>query len=63
MIKVNDRDMNFNGTVKELLIALNINQNSCAVLVNGDIVKRENLEDFYLKEGDHVEIVSFVGGG
>ncbi|AIS52017.1 thiamine biosynthesis protein ThiS [Thermoanaerobacter kivui] len=63
MIKVNDKEMDFNGSVKELLLSLGLNLNACAVLVNGEIVKRESWEDFRLKDGDFVEIVSFVGGG
>jgi len=35
----------------------------CAVLINGDIVKKENISNVDLKSGDDVEIISFVGGG
>ena len=34
-----------------------------AVVVNGEIVKKEKWESFLPAEGDEVEIVSFVGGG
>lgn len=31
--------------------------------VNGDIVRAQFWEDTTLKEGDRIELVSFVGGG
>lgn len=63
MIKVNDKQMDFNGTLAELIVNLSLNADTCAILVNGDIVKKENWNKTYLKEGDYVEVVSFVGGG
>lgn len=63
MIKVNDLDIDFEGSIYELIEKLNLNPEVCVVLVNGSIVKRECWKDFYLKENDCVEIVSFVGGG
>jgi len=45
------------------LLSLNLNPQVCAVLVNGEIVKKELWENLLLKDGDYVEIVSFVGGG
>lgn len=63
LIRVNDKEMEFCGNVLELLLSLNLNPQVCAVLVNGEIVKKEMWENFMLKDGDYVEIVSFVGGG
>ena len=63
MIRVNDEEMEFCGNVLELLLSLNLNPQVCAVLVNGEIVKKELWENLLLKDGDYVEIVSFVGGG
>lgn len=63
MIKVNDVDLDFEGSVYSLIEKLNLNPEVCAVLVNGSIVKKEYWKSFYLKENDYVEIVSFVGGG
>jgi thiamine biosynthesis protein ThiS len=34
-----------------------------AVEVNLDVIRRDKLDDRILREGDRVEIVSFVGGG
>jgi len=50
-------------TVAELLKELNIESRGVAVEVNMRIIKRGEFEDFRLKDGDSVEIVSFVGGG
>jgi sulfur carrier protein len=50
-------------TVAELLQALSIRDGRVAVEVNLDVVARESRERFALKDGDQVEIVSFVGGG
>ncbi|WP_082054577.1 sulfur carrier protein ThiS [Caldicellulosiruptor morganii] len=63
LIRVNDREMEFCGTIMELLLSVNLNPETCAVLVNGEIVKKNEWESFVLKDGDYVEIVSFVGGG
>lgn len=63
VIRVNDKEMEFCGNILELVLSLNLNPKVCAVLVNGEIVKKENWESFVLKDGDYVEIVSFVGGG
>ncbi|ADL41674.1 thiamine biosynthesis protein ThiS [Caldicellulosiruptor obsidiansis OB47] len=63
MIRVNDKEMEFCGNVLELLLSLNLNPQVCAVLVNGEIVKKKLWENLLLKDGDYVEIVSFVGGG
>lgn len=63
MIRVNDEEIQFNGTIMELIISLNLCPGTCAVLINGQIVKKEDWDSYYLKNDDYVEIVSFVGGG
>ncbi len=51
------------GTVRELLDELGVKARAVAVEVNLSIVGKKDFETFPLKEGDHVEIVNFVGGG
>ncbi|ADQ07984.1 thiamine biosynthesis protein ThiS [Caldicellulosiruptor hydrothermalis 108] len=63
LIRVNDKEMEFCGNILDLVLSLNLNPKTCAVLVNGEIVKKNDWESFVLKDGDYVEIVSFVGGG
>lgn len=40
-----------------------INPDSVIVLLNDNIIKKNNLKDIILQENDSLEIVKFVGGG
>jgi sulfur carrier protein len=51
------------GTVSELLGELKIVPGRVAVEVNLSVIKKAEHETYRLKDGDIVEIVSFVGGG
>jgi sulfur carrier protein len=50
-------------TVMGLLEFLKIQQQRVAVELNMEIVKKDRYSSTALKEGDSVEIVSFMGGG
>lgn len=50
-------------TISGLLEELKLVQGRVAVEVNLSVIKRAEHETFRLKDGDIVEIVSFVGGG
>ncbi|MBI4746384.1 MAG: sulfur carrier protein ThiS [Deltaproteobacteria bacterium] len=50
-------------TVEELLSQLNICKERVAVELNLDIAPKGRFDDTILKDGDRIEIVSFVGGG
>lgn len=54
-------------SVKELLTSLenewNIDLKGAVVLVNDDIIKKDNWEEFQIKENTEVEVLSFVSGG
>lgn len=50
-------------TISELLKELGIDNQRIAVEVNREIVRKALYREFYLKDGDVVEIVNFVGGG
>ncbi len=63
IIYVNDKEINFEGNIKELLKFFNYKPEGIAVLVNGEILKREYWETYKLKEKDYIEIVTLVGGG
>jgi sulfur carrier protein len=65
-------NIKLNGKIKEvedscnlqkLLQTLNVNIDYLAVELNGNIVESDSYEQTELKEGDKLEIVSFVGGG
>lgn len=50
-------------TITALLEELGIQIDRVAVELNLDIVPKARFADTLLKDGDRVEIVSFVGGG
>ncbi len=51
------------STAGDLLRVLGIDPERVAVEVNLDVIPRARLATHPLREGDRVEIVSFVGGG
>jgi thiamine biosynthesis protein ThiS len=57
------REVAAGTTVAGLLEQLGIKEARVAVEVNLDVIRRERRSERALVEGDHVEIVSFVGGG
>lgn len=64
MIKINGEELNVAGkTVAEYLATTNYDPKRIAVECNGDIVPKAQYGETFLKDGDSVEIVSFVGGG
>lgn len=50
-------------TIKELVETLGIKAPNYAVAVGMDVIPKSEYETYTLKEGDKVEIVTFVGGG
>lgn len=50
-------------TVDQLLRSLGLERAPCAVEVNGRLVPKPTHAAQALHEGDHVEIVTLVGGG
>ena len=64
MVKINGEELNLAGkTVAEYLANTNYDPKRIAVERNGDIVPKAQYGQTVLKEGDCVEVVSFVGGG
>lgn len=64
MAKINGGERNVAGmTVAEYLATTNYDPGRIAVECNGDIVPKAMYGETFLKDGDNVEIVSFVGGG
>ena len=51
------------GSIEDLLTELNVHPERVAVEVNLKIIKKSDYKTVTLKEGDLVEVVSFVGGG
>lgn len=50
-------------SVTDLLVQLKIDPRRVAVEHNLKILKRHTFQDTVVHDGDHVEIVNFVGGG
>ncbi len=64
MVKVNGTELDIAGkTVAEYLSTTNYNPKRIAVERNGDIVFKSQYQVIVLKDGDSLEVVSFVGGG
>ena len=65
IIQVNGRQQRVEegATVTRLLMDLGIHEERVAVELNLKIVERQDYERTLLREGDKVEIISFVGGG
>lgn len=64
MVIVNGEELDIAGkTVAEYLAATNYDPERIAVERNGDIVLKSQYGETILKDGDTLEVVSFVGGG
>jgi sulfur carrier protein len=51
------------GSIEALLRSLEIDPRTVVVELNRTIVRRAAFESTYIKEGDEIELVHFVGGG
>ena len=64
MVRINGESLDVGGTsVAAYLEANGYDFMRVAVEKNGDIVSKARYGDTILKDGDIVEVVSFVGGG
>ena len=65
-LTVNGEPLEMEGTsssISDLLMHLEIKAPRVAVELNLEIVPKTEFETTNLKDGDRVEVVSFVGGG
>lgn len=64
MVKINGNEQDVAGmTLTEYLVSKSYNITRVAVECNGEIVPKSQYESYLLKDGDALEVVSFVGGG
>ena len=64
MVMMNGQSQNFVGiTLSEYLKTMDYDSRRIAIERNGGIVPRADYGKIILKDGDQIEIVSFVGGG
>ncbi|WP_281950989.1 sulfur carrier protein ThiS [Nitrosophilus kaiyonis] len=52
-----------NITLKDILNELKIEDKVMAIAVNMNIVKKENWDNYHPKNGDKIEMLTFVAGG
>jgi sulfur carrier protein len=65
LIYVNSKEQTVpeRSTVADLIAQLQLTQKRVAVEVNAELVTKAEWNQFEIKAGDRIEIVSFVGGG
>ena len=64
MITLNGKEKDyFNITVEELLVKEGYENIRVAIELNGEIIRRNSFGSTLIKDGDNIEVVSFVGGG
>lgn len=59
----NDRQLDNNSNITQLLDILDLGEKRLAVEVNKQIIPRSDFSSFTLNEQDNVEIVQAIGGG
>jgi thiamine biosynthesis protein ThiS len=64
-ITVNGKPMSVpaGSTVASLLLLLGVERTRVAVEKNKDVVPKKGYDETSLQPGDHLEVVTFVGGG
>ena len=50
-------------TIIDILKTKNVEPRMVAVEVNSELIERENYETTFLKDGDEIEFLYFMGGG
>lgn len=65
MITVNGEKLQYTGNIKlkQLLLQLGYSLELIAVECNDSIITKKQYDNTILKDGDCLEVVSFVGGG
>jgi len=57
------RELSDGSTIQDVVKSLGLQEKQVAVEHNRNILKREQWNETAVSEGDHLEIVHFVGGG
>ena len=64
MLKINGQEMDAAGkSISEYLLSANYEPRQIVVEINEEIIAKERYGETILKDGDVVEIISFMGGG
>lgn len=63
-VKINGKSEEIHeATVLDLLKSKNVEPRMVAVEVNSELIERNHYETTFLKEGDEIEFLYFMGGG
>ncbi|MBO5007254.1 MAG: sulfur carrier protein ThiS [Clostridia bacterium] len=64
MVKINGEQLGIDGySMTEYLLSAGYDIKRVAVELNGNILPKADYDETLLKDGDSLEVVSFVGGG
>lgn len=58
-----EKEMLISEFVEKLSSEKNINLSGAVVLLNDELIKRDNWKDVSIKENDEIEVLTFVSGG
>lgn len=64
MVRINGENLDIDGmSIEDYLVSAGYDIGKVAVECNGQIVTKSDYRSVFLKDGDKIEVVSFVGGG
>lgn len=63
VVNKEEREVQEDITLKQLVNELDVENNVMACVVNDNVVKKQNYNDVVLKDGDDIDLLSFVAGG
>lgn len=64
LVKINGKPEDIQEkTILDILKSRNVEPRMVAVEVNAELIEREQYETTFLKEGDEIEFLYFMGGG
>lgn len=58
-----EKEMLISEFIEKLSSEKNINLSGAVVLLNDELIKRDNWKDVSIKENDEIEVLTFVSGG
>lgn len=58
-----EKEMLISEFIEKLSSEKNINLSGAVVLLNDELIKRDNWKDVSIKKNDEIEVLTFVSGG
>ena len=62
-IETIEKDLTIKKFIEKLSLEKNINLSGAVILVNDELIKKENWSEKIIKENESLEVLSFVSGG